>query len=282
MKTRKYYSIRHSKDPNAGRMDLPLLLEVFRDMFLRFEGKGYFQMSFGYICVDAGFVPGNLGGNIELHVLRTLHKSNLWPIEDKCRSYSEEDLFDMLEFLLDFVAKPVQGYYHGYNDCGYHYETFDQQTGRDEFRNAVNELLADYKTGFEVSKDGEILASAEEGLANLFQADLKTSDPKNIENRVQAAVLKFRRYRSSLNDRRDAIRDLSDVLEFLRPKVKKVLTSKDEDDLFNIANNFSIRHHNPKQKTDYDTAIWYSWMFYFYLATIHAFLRLLQRQEQAK
>ena len=282
MTSRKYYSIRTSKDPNAGRLDLPLLLELFRDLFLRFEGKGYFQMSFGYNCVDAGFVPGNLGHNIDGQILRKLRKSNLWPVDERCRSYSEDDLFDILEFLHDYVAKPLDGHYHNYAGCGWHYETFDQQSGRDEFTTEVNELLADYKDGFELSKEGEILASAEQGLANLFQANLRTSDPQNIENRVQAAVLKFRRYRSSIGDRRDAIRDLADVLEFLRPKVKKILNSKDEDDLFNIANNFAIRHHNPKQKTDYDKAIWYSWMFYFYLATIHAVIRLLNKHDQKK
>ena len=70
------------------------------------------------------------------------------------------------------------------------------------------------------------------------------------------------------------------MLEFMRPKLRDVLPSKDEADLFNLANNFGIRHHNEKQKTVYDTAIWYSWMFYYYLATLHACIRLLQKKEQ--
>lgn len=70
------------------------------------------------------------------------------------------------------------------------------------------------------------------------------------------------------------------MLEFLRPKLEQVLTSKDESDLFNTANNFGIRHHNERQKTDYDKSIWYSWMFYYYLATIHAALRLIEKQEE--
>jgi len=66
-------------------------------------------------------------------------------------------------------------------------------------------------------------------------------------------------------------------LEYLRPQLKEVLTKKDESDLFNIANNFGVRHHNESQKTDYDKPIWYSWMFYYYLATIHASLRLVEK-----
>lgn len=51
----------------------------------------------------------------------------------------------------------------------------------------------------------------------------------------------------------------------------------DESDLFQIANRFVIRHHEPSQKTNYDAAIWLPWMFYVYLASIHLSLRLIQR-----
>ena len=67
------------------------------------------------------------------------------------------------------------------------------------------------------------------------------------------------------------------MLEYLRPQLKDVLHSKDEGDLFNIANNFAIRHHNDRQRGNYDPNIWTSWMFYFYLATIHAAQRMIQR-----
>jgi hypothetical protein len=78
---------------------------------------------------------------------------------------------------------------------------------------------------------------------------------------------------SGLDDRSQAVRDLADLLEYLLPKVKEFLTSADDADLFNIANNFGIRHHNDKQKTGYDASLWLSWMFYFYLATIHVVSR---------
>jgi hypothetical protein len=80
-----------------------------------------------------------------------------------------------------------------------------------------------------------------------------------------------------MDERRDAIRDLADVLEYLRPRLKTALTKKDEAALFEIANNFGIRHHNAEQRTDYDKPIWYSWIFYYYLATIHAAVRLIER-----
>jgi hypothetical protein len=115
-------------------------------------------------------------------------------------------------------------------------------------------------------------------IAPLLQADIPSSDSENITKKIDLAVLKFRRHKSTLDDERDALRELADVLEYLRPDIKKVLASKDESDLFNIANNFGIRHHNVDQKVDYDKAIWYSWIFYYYLATIHAALRLIAKK----
>ena len=226
-------------------------------------------------------IAGKLGSDIEAAMFWKLRKTELWPIQNKCDFYSEDDLFDAIEFLHDCVSKPVDGWRHTFNDCGWHYRTFSQDTGRQEFRDEINELLRDYKDGYELSEEGEILALAEPGLEPLLQAHLPEYDPKNVETRVNAAVRKFRNRHSSPDDRRDAIRDLADVLEFLRPKLKEVLTKQDENDLFNIANNFDIRHHNDKQKANYDKPIWYSWMFYFYLATIQASVRLIKKQEES-
>ena len=62
--------------------------------------------------------------------------------------------------------------------------------------------------------------------------------------------------------------------------LEKILDRKDDSAIFEIANNFAIRHHNPQQKTNYDQSIWYAWMFHFYLATYHAAIRLLIKHER--
>ena len=105
------------------------------------------------------------------------------------------------------------------------------------------------------------------------------SKDSNIVGRINAATNNFRRHGSSIDDRRQAVRDLADVFEYLKPQVQELLAIKDERDLFNIANNFGIRHHNDKQKTSYDAAIWLSWMFYFYLSTIHVVLRKIEHDK---
>jgi hypothetical protein len=209
MRNRRYYSIRTGKNPDASRYDLPILLRLLSDFYLEFLNKDYFQEDFGYYCVDAGDVSGKLGSDIEAQMFRAIRKPDLWPIQEKYKSYSEDDLFDVIEFLYDHVSKPIDGYFHSYSGCGYHYDTFDKKTGQQEFRDGINQILRDYKEGYELSDEGEILEFPEQGLENLFAASLPIHDPDNVEQRVQAAILKFRRYRSSLDERRDAIRDLA-------------------------------------------------------------------------
>jgi hypothetical protein len=205
-----------------------------------------------------------------------LKKVDLWPLEKRQEGYSDDDVFDLIELLSDHVSMPTEGRHHSYANCGWHYDQFDRETGRNEFRTAVNEILKDYQDGYELFPEGEILRRPGAPLAPLLEAQLPVVDPENVEQRVAAATRKFRSRHASNDDRRDSIRDLADVLEFLRPKLKGVLLSKDEQDLFSIVNNFGIRHHNQQQRIHYDKNIWFDWMFYFYLATIHAGARLLK------
>ena len=170
---------------------------------------------------------------------------------------------------------------HSYNGCGIHWETFNKKEGRVVFVERINDLLSHYHSPFELSLDGEVLSKPDAGFEKIFEADVPSND-ENVRKRIESAVLRYRRHGSTLDDRRQAVRDLADVLEYLRPKVKELLTKSDESDLFNIANNFGIRHHNDKQKTSYDTALWLSWMFYFYLATLHVVLRKIDSDEKTE
>ena len=59
-----------------------------------------------------------------------------------------------------------------------------------------------------------------------------------------------------------------------------VLIAAEASALFALANNFALRHHDSNQKASYDKEICYSWMFYFYLATYHATIRFLIKEQQ--
>jgi hypothetical protein len=278
MKRRDYYSTRTGKISETPEITLKMLKKLFMVSYDKLDEDGYFQKYFGYYCVDQGDVKGELGIDINSMIFLGIKKDGLWPLRTKFEDYTEDDLFDMIEFMHDHCSKPISGYYHQYSNCGHHYDIFNDNEGQKHYRDTINYILRDFKEGFEISEAGEILELAYNNIAPLFQADIPSSDSENITKKIDLAVLKFRRHKSTLDDRRDALRELADVLEYLRPDIKKVLASKDESDLFNIANNFGIRHHNVDQKVDYDKAIWYSWIFYYYLATIHAALRLIAKK----
>lgn len=280
MNKRDYFSVRTGKIIPNEIIDLKVLKKLFLLIYKKIENDGYFQKHFGYYCVDQGVVAGELGFDLNDVMFIHLKKENLSPIPTQIENYSEDDLFDVLEFLYDYCSKGIDGYYHQHNGCGYHYEEFNDKEGQQYFREQINPILKDYSNGFELSTEGEILQLADSGLSHLFDADVPTADTENIVNKINNAVLKFRRYKSTMDDRQDSIRELVDVLEYLRPKAKDLLESKDEKDLFNIANNYGIRHHNEQQKNKYDVAIWHSWMFYHYLATIHALLRLINKSKK--
>ena len=260
MSPKQYFSIRTGKNPNFEGLGIEELRDMFLRLYNQLDKDGYFTEAFGFYCVDAGFIPGKIP-DPEYEILVNLRKKDIWPIGDHCAGYNEDDLFDIIEFLFDYISKPIDGTYHNWNDCGMHWETFNKDEGQKYFREKINELLNLYKHRYALSVEGEVLHKPEKGFEKIFEADTPTDDA-NVQARIDAAIMEFRRHGSSLDDRRQAVRDLADVLEYLRPHLKTLLSKKDEADLFNIANNFGIRHHNEKQKTNYDTAIWLSWMFY--------------------
>jgi hypothetical protein len=281
MRNRPYYSMRTGEHPNADRIDLAALKSLFATVYRRLESEGYFQEDLGYECVDAGTVLGTTGYDLAGTMLLELRKSDLSPVLSRLPDYSEHDLFDVIEFLFEHCSKPTKREWHSWNECGWHCEEFDREAGRKEYRDELNRFLHLFDRGYELTTNGELLELPDAGLEQLVDAPLLHVDEDNVVARVKAAQRKFRRHGATLDERRDAVRDLADVLEFLRPQVKSVLTSKDESDLFNIANGFGIRHHNEQQRTGYDRPIFYSWMFYYYLATIHAATRLIARADGA-
>lgn len=280
MTDRRYYSERMGRGPATASLDFREVLRIFRDYFSHLDREGYFQETLGYHCVDDGYVAGTVGTDLETELELTLNKPELWPVHSTVFDWSEDDLFDVIEFCRDHVSKPTQRDFHSYAKCGWHCTHFDRSAGQQEFRTHMNRLLRRYDTGFELSEDGEVLALAPSGLEPLLDAEPPHDDAVNVGARIAAAVRQFRYHRATVDSRRDAVRNLVDVLEFIRPQIKAVLSSQDEADLFSLANNFGLRHHRPGQKSDYDLEIFLDWLFFYYLAAVHASLRLLERQRK--
>lgn len=270
---RRYYSSRN----NPRSLNLEELYFKLKTLFNIFSDKDYFRESAG-IASD-GDIPASFENEAALALTFQPFPLHRWEQKD----ITEDHIFDTIEFLYDNVSKPgewtnlvtVTGYrYSGYDG-------YDKNAGQAEFRETVNMFLCDYKDGFELTKDGNILALGKEGLQFILDAEIVPYDEQNIDCKVRNAISKWRNRKLSVAEKKEAIRELADVFEWLKKNrdLSKVLDRKDESDIFEIANQFSIRHHNPKQKANYDTTIWYSWIFHFYLATYHAVIRLLLKKE---
>jgi hypothetical protein len=143
------------------------------------------------------------------------------------------------------------------------------------YRAELNKVLSMGDPPYRLNDQGLLV---ERGPAE-FQKLLRAPVPPGTEHdlvtsKIEAAVSRFERRGATAVDRRDAVRDLADVLEALRSEIKESMLSADEKALHHVANGFSIRHHNREQRGDYNKPVWLQWAFYVYLATIHAVLRI--------
>jgi hypothetical protein len=271
--TRRYYSSRNKLTP----LNLGELYWKLQNLYLLFRDRDYFK---GKAGITKDVLPDAM--KYEAAIALTFQPFPITKWEEG--QITEDHVFDTLEFLYDHVAKPGE-WTRMTTDTGYNYDDYDgydEDSGREEFRQKTNAFLCDYRSGYELTKDGIVLAAGTEGLQHILDAEIVPYDEANVDSRVRNAILKWRNRHLTLSVKKEAIRELADVFEWLKKTkgLDQVLNKRDDSAIFDIANNFAIRHHNPQQKTEYDKNIWYSWMFHFYLATYHAAIRLLIKQEK--
>ncbi|MBN8647578.1 MAG: hypothetical protein J0L55_06450 [Caulobacterales bacterium] len=278
------YSERNGFKRKFKSLPLETIKPILNKKILEFEEKGLFAEYFGFYHPDYkdDRLNGIAGEDIPTYLLLNEMKDNLWPFSNFINEHDEIDLFDTIEILFKYVSLPLEANYVTTFDGGYiYFSNFDSKQGQLLFKDEINKIISKYKDGYELTTYGEIVEIAPSEFTTLLDAKILSNDD-NLISKIENAKRKYRHRNSNAIDRDDAVRDLSDALEILRPKIKKVLMSKDESDLFDIANNFGIRHHNSKQKNNYDKTIWRSWMFYYYLATIQACLHLIEKQKNQK
>jgi hypothetical protein len=257
---RAYYSRRNK----PGSLTLEQLYWKLQNLYLRFRDQDFFREI-------AGITEDELPKGVRYDAAIALDFQP-FPIHQwEPGEVTENHVFDMIEFLFDRTSKPL-GWGRQQDADGdqyYGYTSYERATGREEFRTAANEILADYKSGYELTEQGEVLALGTHGLQHILSADIVAYDEIHVDSKVRSAIQKWRNRDLSVAAKKEAIRELADVFEWLKKtkNLSAVLEHKDESAIFDLANNFSIRHHNPSQKTNYDPVIWYSWIFHFYLAT---------------
>jgi hypothetical protein len=289
--TLPYYSERHGRAPRAEPLAFEDLRRLVVSVFDSFRERGYFQEAFGYECVD-GDQYGAVGRDPGAFFLRKIAREHIWPYwysdpgapvllrSTWAEEWDADTLFDVIEILHDHTSEPTKTRYHSFANCGLHASHFDRAAGRREYRAEINAVLDRHDPPYELGSNGRIIECVPDEFRPLIKASVPDHvDEDLITGKIESAVSAFRARGASIDDKRHAVRDLADVLEAIRPEMKQAMQSKDESALFDLANNFAIRHNNRKQQKEYDRQPWLSWAFYVYLATIHAVLRVRDREQ---
>ncbi len=237
----------------------------------------FFAEVLGFDCVDNN---GDFGSTPEHELARQVGKPDLWTAQDA--AFSVDDLCDLIEVFHDIAARPTRGWVHDYGECGFHPTSFNRSSGQALFRWRMNRVLSGSALGVVLANDGEDVGRMTQtlptGLAHLFEATL-TTGADDDRDEINHAVALFRGRSATSQEKRSAIITLAGILEKHRLLLKEHLLSKDEGALFQIANDFDLRHRNADQRSDYDDA-YLEWIFYWYLGTVCLVGRLVDRSDE--
>src|SRR5271166_3852858 len=247
------------------RRQLP---RAFTDLVTNFHDRGYFDRSFG----DS---PDNLDPDLVL-AERLGGRPGLWPLQHA--QWDEDTFYGLIEVLHDLVARPrMSDRLAGLWQAPF----YAVEAGRRLYRWRVNRLLDTTDIGLRLADTGEdagrLVETVDPARAELLDRVLVT--PKAVAaGRVRHAIALFRGRGADEHAKRSAIVTLVGVLEDRRELLKAELLRKDEGALFQIANEFGLRHNRAGQRGDFDP-VFLDWVFWWYLATIELTDRLLARPD---
>jgi hypothetical protein len=251
-------------------IDLPTSATRCRAAISDLENQHWFARTLGYECID-----GNGDSDVTMaDVLeRRIGKPKLADLPTE--QWTEDDLCDYIEVMHDIAARPTRGWFHSYGGCGWHPTDYDRASGQALYRWRINRVLEASTLGLRLAAEGEdvgrivrVLAGGLDELVVELAEVSVTGDPS-----VPHAIGLFRRHGATREDRRSAVRELADVLEVHRQLLKDKMLAKDEAALFQIANQFGIRHRRADQQTDYADE-YLDWVFHWYLATVDLIRRI--------
>lgn len=254
--------------------------EAFYSLVASLEANGYLARDFAKPCIDDD-PDAHMARDLRWELKQRLHREKLWPLEPE--TWDDDTFYGLVEAFHDLVARPRRRWDHDHGDCGPHFEDFDTDAGRRVYRALVNRLLAENAVELRLADDGEdagrLVHVVDEARSELVERVLATPDT-DIAGRVEHAIALFRRRDAGTEDKRLAVVALAGILERRLPVIKQtpLLTKKDEGALFDIANNFGLRHQDIKQQREYDPAF-LEWIFWWYLATIELTDQIIARQD---
>lgn len=250
-----------------------------RDRFVkvadRLHGVGFFQRETGaQDCPDE-----QPTAELSALIADRLHIADLWPLLP--HTWDQDTFLALIEVLHDLVARPRARWWHDYGNCGWHFGEFSSDTGRALYRWQINtQVLAAGALGLQLAETGpdagRLVRVTDDSRTDLVERVLATPDAGAV-GRVEHAIASFRSRTATEHDKRSAVITLAGLLEERRDLIRTDLGRKDEGALFQLANEFSVRHQRRGQHSEYDPAF-LNWMFWWYLATIELTDRIIERQ----
>lgn len=254
----EFYSARNGHI-NLDEIKIPFnkFREFFIDTYTYFEEKGYFKLAFqGYHSTPKLMAPSP-----EAFIFKHLGITDVFPISYEYMG-NKVATFTLIEILHKYIRK-IEAF-----------DMYEEEEAQQEFRDMINKYLVCLEEGYILTEKGYIINLAEDGLRQIITQDLPEDTDDSTTAKVETAIKLFFKYDSTEEEKLSSIKLLCDILEPYRKNLEKVTTSKHDDLIFSIVNNYGIRHNDITQKTDYEKPIWYEWMFHYYLATIQATLKL--------
>ncbi|MBY3555926.1 hypothetical protein [Modestobacter lapidis] len=285
----RYYRARQMPLERPARLNMMETKSRFAGLVAELASIGYFERAFGSYCYDSDDKP-DVEGQRQLSELLGENQFSgppqfrLWPMReidgvDPSAVWPEGLFYDLIEALHDLVARPLSRSWHEYAREWDYYD-FAKRPGQAVYRWRVNELLDRSEVPLRLAETGEdtgrLVTSAGDARDDLVERALESPEPR-VQERVAHAVALFRDRHATPRTKHDATRTLGDVLELRRGLLKQELFTKDERQLFQLANEFALRHFTEQQKADYDP-VFLDWVFWWFLATIELTDRLLARQ----
>lgn len=237
--------------------------------------SGGFGLKFPENCPD-GQGPVGTDESLLSQRLRAEIPELEWPLQtilggggyfDDKKPFAPDTLIvlDLIEFCYRSIAKPIQGSFHSF--FKHHHLTFDDQAGKDEFRESINLIFSRNGLVYELSKNGEIIRLVPDVLQEaLARLAIKTGDLQ-LDRMLEEAKQKFLNPKQS--ERAIGLEKLWDCWERLKssenPSNKKIsvamllekaaseiqfreMLNREAKELTDIGNSFHIRHAEVTQQ----------------------------------
>jgi len=255
------------------RVDVASLLSAF-------ESNGYFAREW-FACVDRpndsnvnDLLRREYGGSHGIYPFAEIWRATKHKVED-------DIVFDLIELLHDASARPRSRSQHSFGDCGYHWSDFVSTSGQAIYRHRINGVLGQSDVALRLASNGpdtgRLVTTIDSVTTELETAARGLPSPDDAE-RVDEAIKTFRDRHAPRAKKRQALNGLAGVLERHRQLLKTEM-GKSEADLFNIANNFDIRHNKVGQSSNYgdEFAVW---IYRSYLSAIELVKGVLARSDE--